>query len=317
MRRRTILRAIARGALLCASPLAMAQLFPAKTIRLIVAFPPGGQSDLIARLVARSLGGLLGVSMVVENRSGAAGAIGVEIAARAPADGSALLLGSASNLTIGPALDSGLRYDPIRDFTPIGRIARLPLVLVVRAGLPVTNVGQLVEHARKHPGALTYGSGATLVQFAIESLKSDAGVNILQVPYGGTAPALLDVLAGRIDLLLADVAAVTPHTNSGTIRVIANAGQARSHAFPDVPTMIEQGYDFVFESWQGLLAPNGISEESIVRMQAALQQLLASSEFSKDLERMGAEPIDEPPAAFAPFLQKELQRYRRLAKRPT
>jgi tripartite-type tricarboxylate transporter receptor subunit TctC len=315
MRRRALLRAIAGAAWLPARGLVAAQGFPARTIRLVVAFPPGGQSDLIARLVAQTLGSLLGVSMVVENRSGAGGAIGVEIAARAPADGSTLLLGSASNLTIAPVLDSNLRYDPIRDFVPIGRVARLPLVLLVRAGLPVTNAPQLVEHARNHPGALTYASGATLVQFAIESLKTAAGVDILQVPYGGTAPALQEVLAGRIDLLLADVGAVVPHVSSGTIRVIANAGQTRSRAFPDVPTMIEQGFDFAFESWQGLLAPSGSPRELIARMQGALQQALPSSEFRHALERVGAEPIDEPPAAFATFLRNELERYRRLGKR--
>lgn len=317
MRRRAMLRAIAGGAVLAASGLLAAQAFPARAVRLVVAFPPGGQSDLIGRLVAQALGVLLGVAMVVENRSGAGGAIGVEIAARAPADGSTLLLGSASNLTIAPALESDLRYDPIRDFVPIGRVARLPLVLLVRAGLPVTNVQQLVEHARRNPGELTYASGATLVQYAIESLKTAAGVDILQVPYGGTAPALQAVVAGRIDLLLADVAAVAPHASSGSVRVIGNAGRTRAQAFPDVPTVIEQGFDFVFESWQGLLAPSGTPGESVARMQGALQQALASSEFRKALERLGAEPIDEPPAAFAPFLRTELERYRRLAKRTT
>jgi tripartite-type tricarboxylate transporter receptor subunit TctC len=315
MLRRTMLRAIAGGAVMSASGLVAAQGLPAKTIRLVVAFPPGGQSDLIARLVAQTLGPLLGVSMVVENRSGAGGAIGVEFAARAPADGSTLLLGSASNLTIAPVLDSGLRYDPLRDFAPIGRVARLPLVLLVRAELPVMNVQQLVLYARKHPGTLTYASGAALVQFAIESLKTAADVDILQVPYGGTAPALHEVLAGRIDLLLADVGAIVPYASSGTVRVIANAGQARAHAFPDVPTMIEQGFDFVFESWQGLLAPSATPAESIARIQDALQRALGSSEFRKALERVGAEPIDESPAAFAPLLRDELERYRRVGRR--
>jgi len=311
MRRRTMLRALAGSAMLMAGSLVRAQTFPAKIVRLIVAFPPGGQSDLIARLVAQSLGESLGASIVVENRSGASGAIGVEIAARAPADGSALLLGSASNLTIAPALDSGLPYDTMRDFAPIGRVARLPLVLAVRSGLPVTNVTQLIEYARQHPGALTYASGATLVQFAIESLKSSAGVDILQIPYSGSAPALQDVLAGRVDLLIADAPAIVPHA-SGAVRVIANAGQTRSHAFAAIPTMIEQGFDLVFESWQGLLAPRGTPPETIARLQSALQKAVASNEFRNGLEHLGAEPIDEPPAAFEPFLRNELEKYRRL-----
>lgn len=307
-----MLRAIMGGVLLIASPLVAAQAFPAKVVRLIVAFPPGGQSDLIARLVARTLGELLGVTMVVENRSGAGGVIGVEIAARAPADGSALLLAGLSNLTIAPALDSSLSYDPVRDFAPIGRVARLPLVLAIRAGLPVANVTQLVEYARQHPGELTYASAATGVQFLFESLKKSAGVDILQVPYSGTPPALVDVLAGRVDLMLVDVPAIVQHASSGAVRVIANAGQTRSHVFPDIPTMTEQGFDIVFGSWQGLLAPKGTPRESIAQLQSALQKALASSEFRKDLERLGAEPIDEPPAAFESFLRDELEKYRRL-----
>jgi tripartite-type tricarboxylate transporter receptor subunit TctC len=314
MRRRAMLRALSAGALLMTSPLVSAQTFAAKVVRLIVAFPPGGQSDLIGRLVAQSLGESLGATVVVENRSGASGAIGVEIAARAPADGSALLLGSASNLTIAPALDSGLRYDTMRDFAPIGRVARLPLVLAVRAGLPVTNVTQLVEYARQHPGVLTYASGATLVQFAIESLKTSAGVDILQIPYSGSAPALQEVVAGRVDMLVADAPAITPHA-PGTVRVIANSGQTRARLFPDIPTMVEQGFDQVFESWQGLLAPRGTPPETIALLQSALQKALASTEFRSGLERLGAETIDEPPAAFEPFLRNELEKYRRLVRR--
>jgi tripartite-type tricarboxylate transporter receptor subunit TctC len=313
MERRALLWSIAGSALAMASPLVAAQVFSAKVVRLIVAFPPGGQSDLIGRLVAQSLGEPLGATVVVENRSGASGAIGVEIAARAPADGSALLLGSASNLTIAPALDTGLRYDTLRDFAPIGRVARLPLVLAVRSELPVKNLTQLVEYARQHPGVLTYASGATLVQFAFESLKASAGVDILQIPYSGSAPALQDVVAGRVDLLVADAPAVAPHASA--VRVIANAGQMRARLFPDIPTMVEQGFDLVFESWQGLLAPRGTSPETIAHLQTALQKGLASTDFRSGLERLGAEPIDEPPAAFEPYLRDELQKYRRLVQR--
>jgi tripartite-type tricarboxylate transporter receptor subunit TctC len=310
-----MLRALAWGVLLVASPFAAPQLFPARVVRIIVAFPAGGQSDLIARAVAKSLGELLGVAMVVENRSGASGAIGVDVAAHAAADGSTLLLGSGSNLTIAPVLDSNLPYDPIRDFAPIGRVARLPLVLVVQAGLPVANVTQLVAYARQNPGAVTYASGAAGIQFLMESLKTSAGVDILQVPYSGTAPALVDVVAGRVDVLLVDAPAIAPHVSSGAVRVIANAGQTRSRLFPDIPTIIEQGFDISYESWQGLLAPSGTPRELIAQLQSALQKALRSSDFRKDLERLGAEPIDEPPAAFEPFLRNELEKYRRLARR--
>ena len=265
--------------------------------------------------MAQSLGELLGVTVVVENKAGAGGVVGVEYAARGPTDGSMLLLGSPSNLTIGPAVDGNLPYDPLQDFAPIGRVARLPLVLAIRPGLPMTDAKQLVAYARTHPGELTYASGATLIQFALESLKAAAGVDILQVPYGGTAPAMVDVLAGRVDLLLADVAAVAPHASAGTLRVIANMGQKRSLAFPNVPTLIEQGFDVDVESWQGLLAPSATPRDAIVMLQNALQKAVSSAEFRKGLERLGAEPIDERPAAFEAFLRNELEKYRRLAKR--
>lgn len=315
MRRRQLLGRISASALLLTAGRTTAQAYADRAVKLIVAFPAGGQSDLIARLVAQTFGGLLGVAVVVENHAGAGGQIGVEFAARAPADGSTLLLGSASNMTIGPAVDAGLRYDPLRDFVPIGRIARIPLVWVVRSDLSIESIAQLIEHARKHPGALTYASGATQVRFAGESLKAAAGVDILQVPYSGTAPALLEVVAGRVDLLLADVTTIAPHVASGTLRVIANAGNTRSRAFPDVPTLTEQGYAQVFDSWQGLLAPSGVPVERVARLQSALQQALGSSDFRNGLERIGFEPIDEPPSAFAAFLRAELERYRRLAKR--
>lgn len=314
MRRRELLQSLASGLLLHATRQAAAQALP-NPIRLIVAYSPGGQSDLVARLLAQKLGSLLGVTMVVENRPGAGGAIGVEYVARAPADGSTLLLGSGSNLSIAPVQDSGLRYDPMRDFAPVGRVARVPLVLAVRSSLPITNVAQLLDYARKHPGQLTYASGAPLVQFAIESLKASAHVDILQVPYKGTAPGMLDAIAGRVDLVLADVAAAVPHVDAGTLRVLANAGPTRPRVLTGVPTMREQGFDLSFESWQGLLAPSGTPGELIERLRGPLRQALASKDFRDGLEHLGFEPIDEPPEAFAPFLRNELERYRRLAAR--
>ncbi len=311
--RRHLLRALTAAALLHGARRAAAQA--PGLIRLVVAYPPGGQSDLVARLLAPKLAALLGIPMVVENRSGAGGMVGAESVARAPADGSTLLVGSGSNLTFIPLHDSAVHYDPLRDFAPVGRIARAPLVLAVRSSLPVTNVSQLIEYARSEPGRLTCASGPLLVEFAIESLQASTGVDILLVPYKGTAPGLLDVVAGRVDLILADVAAVAPHVQSGALRVLANAGPTRSRAFSTVPTMKEQGFDFSFESWQGLLAPSGTPAEHIERLQTALAQALAAPDLREAIARMGFEPIDEPPAAFAAFLRDEVQRYRRAAER--
>jgi tripartite-type tricarboxylate transporter receptor subunit TctC len=314
MDRRSILQAMTAVALLPATRVAQARELP-KTIRLVVAFAPGGIADVIARLTAQALGTLLGVPMVVDNRPGAGGTIGVEFVARAPADGATLLFGSSSILSIAPVVEPGLRYDPIADFVPIGRVARAPMVLVVHPGVPATNLAQFVDHARAHPGKPTYVSGVAMAEFAVEAIKGDARVDIVDIPYKGIAPGLLDVVAGRVDLLLADVPAVTQHVASGALRVIANTGRTRSRAFPDVPTMIEQGYAYEFESWQGLLAPRGTPAELVVRLQDALRQALATPEFRSALEARGFEPIDEPPAAFAAFLKNEIERYRRLAAR--
>ncbi|HSW34032.1 MAG TPA: tripartite tricarboxylate transporter substrate binding protein [Steroidobacteraceae bacterium] len=316
MIRRQLLRFCATGALVWRAPAVWAQAYPAKPIRLIVAYPPGGQSDLIARLVAQALGSVLGVSVVVENRPGANGAVGVEFAARAPADGYTVLLGSGGNLTLGPAVDSGLRYDPQRDFIPIARIARVPLVLAARADLPVASLPDLIAYARKHPGKLTYASGATLTQIAIEALKVSAGVDMVYVPYKGSAQAMLDVAAGRVDFGLADVAVVTPHVQSGAVRLLANSGAVRARAFPAVPTAMEQGVaDFVWESWHGLLAPAGTPAGAIGTLQEAMRRALDSTAFRESLANLGFDPIDEDPKTFAAFLRDETALYRRLVSR--
>ena len=312
MHRRRALGAIGAGALLSAVRVARARELP-KTIRLVVGFPPGGIADVLARLTAQSVGAALGTPMVVENRPGAGGSIAVEAVARAPADGGTLLFTGSSVLSIAPVIETGLRYDPIADFAPIGRVARAPMVLAVPASLPVANLAQLVDHARANPGKLTYVSGVAMAEFAVESLKAAARVDIIDVPYKGNAPGLLDLVAGRVDLLLVDVPAVAQHVSSGAVRVIANTGRTRPRAFAAVPTMIEQGYALEFESWQGLLAPSGTPADIVAKLQGALRQAIASPEFRGALESRGFEPIDEPPEAFAAFLKSEIERYRRLA----
>jgi tripartite-type tricarboxylate transporter receptor subunit TctC len=313
MHRREILQAIAVSTLAARIPAALALELSAKTIKVVVPYPPGGISDVIARLTAQAMGAVLGVAVVVDNRPGAGGAIGVEFVARAPADGSTLLFGNSSGLSIAPVIESGLRYDPIADFVPVGRVARAPMVLVVRSGVPVASLAQLVDNARGSPGKFTYASGATMVEFAFEALKRDSRVDIVEIPYKGTAPALQDVVAGHVDMLLADVPTVTQHVASGALRVIANAGRTRPRTFSNVPTLIEQGYALEFESWQGLLAPRGTPAEIVLRLQGALRQAIASPEFRSALEARGFEPIDEAPDTFAAFLRDEIERYRRLA----
>lgn len=316
MNRRRYLQLCAAGLAAAIAPDAFGETYPARPVRLIVAYPPGGQSDLVGRLVASKLGGLLGVTMVVENRPGTSGAVGVEAAARAAPDGYTLLVGSGGNLTLGPAIDATLRYDPERDFVPIARIARVPLVLAARADLPVSSLRELIALARRIPGKLTYASGATLTQIAVEALKVSEAMDVVYVPYKGSAPAVLDIAAGRVDFGLADVAVVAPHVQAGKVKLLAAAGAARTRAFPDLPTAAEQGVPgFVWESWHGLLAPAGTPAETVVALQAAARQAIAAADFRESLTKMGFEPIDEDPRRFAPFMREETQRFRNLAGR--
>jgi len=315
MRRRHLLKLLGSGALTFSIPVVANQETRARPIRFIVTYPPGGQSDAIARLVAPRLGELLGTSVVVDNRPGANGSIGVEITARAPGDGNTLLLGGGGNLILAPMLDSNVRYDAQRDFVPIARIARMPLVLASRSSLALTTTSQLVAHAREHPGKLTCASSGPLVRLALASIKATAALDIVDVPYKGIAPAVLDVLGGRVDLVLGDVATLAPHAAAGTLRVIANASAERARAFPDVPTMKEQGLsDFGWESWHGIVAPSATPARTVAGLQKVLQKVRASAEFRKGLERLGFEPIDEAPEIFPAVLKQEMGRYRSLAR---
>jgi len=316
MQRRVFLLALGGGALAVYQSAGGAQGYPSKPIRMIVGYSPGAQSDTIARLVAQILGGILETSVVVENRPGANGTIGVALTVQAPPDGYTLGLAGGGPLTLAPVVDNSGRFDVQRDLVPLARIARVPLVLAARAGLPVRDAAQLVEYARKNAGKLTYASGGTSAQMAIESLKVAEGLDILTVPYKGTAPALRDVVAGRVDLALADVAAAEPHVQSGALHLIGNAGSTRSRAFPDVPTMAEQGVtDFVWESWQSIIAPAGIGDDVLAKLQSALRKARASAELRQGLEQLGYELIDEAPEVFASILRSETERFRKLTSR--
>jgi tripartite-type tricarboxylate transporter receptor subunit TctC len=314
--RRDVLRALGSGALASAAFAAIGQGFPEKTLRIVVAYPPGGQADAVARLTARQLGDILGGTVIVDNRPGGNSTIAADFVAHAPADGYTLLLGAASNLTIAPALDSQLRYDTLRDFVPIARIARVPQLFVVRASLPVSTMAQLLDYARQHPGKLTFASSAAANELAIESLKATERIDILVVPYKGTAQVMLDLIADRIDLAIADVASTAPHVRSGALRVIANASATRAREFRDVPTMAEQGVpSYVFESWQSLVAPKATPADVVARLRSALRQALAAPEFRDGLERMGFVPIDEADDVFPAVLRDEIERHKALVQK--
>jgi len=310
-------RALFVGSLVLAASPGWADVFPARPIRLVVGFAPGAQTDSTARLVAQQLGELLGQTMVVENRAGAGGTIGAEAAARSTADGYTLLLGGPGNLTLGPAINGRLRYDTLRDFVAIGRVARISLVLAVNSKVPATSVSELLNLARTRPGQLTYASAGrtSVMNLAVESLKIAAGVEVVEVPYKGSAPAVTDVVAGRVDFIFADFAVLEPHARSGALRLLATSGAQRMRAAPDLPTVAEGGVaGYELETWNGIVAPSGTPPEVVAKLRQALRQALGTPGVVQGLERMGFETIDEPPEAFTAILQTESERFGRLAK---
>ncbi len=293
--------------------LGMSQPLPAKPIRIVVGQTPGGQSDLLARLVGQHLARLLEQPVVIENRAGAGGTIGAELVAQAPADGSTLLFAGSSNLVLAMALAGPtLRYDSVTDFAPVGRVAHVPLGLFVSPGAGASTLDELIRTARARPGALTYGSvgSGAMTRLAVELLKSSAGIDILEVPYKGSAPALGDLLAGRIDMMFFDIALVAPHVRAGTVRLIAAAGSRRAASAPEVPTIAELGVaGFAVEPWYGLVAPSRTPADVLERLRSALDGVRRLPEFRQRLQELGYDPINDTPAEFAADMAADIRKY--------
>jgi tripartite-type tricarboxylate transporter receptor subunit TctC len=314
--RRGLLALLATGALPLLTSRVRAQGVAARPIRILVGFAPGAQSDLTARLVAQVLAPLLDVPVVIDNRPGASGTIAAEIAARAAPDGATVLLGGTSNLAIAAAFDEKLRYDPLRDFVFVGRIARIPWAFAVNARLPITTLPQLVQSAKARPGELSYASGALATQLAVEMLKTEVGIDVLRVPYKGTAPAVLDVASGRVDFTVADIAAMQPHVRAGNLRMLATTGRVRATVVPDLPTVAEQGVPgYVTDSWNALVVPRDTSADVLRRLRQALAKALATAELREGLDRLGFEPIDEATETAPALLKAEIESYKTLIRR--
>ena len=294
---------------------AAAQPYPSRPIKLVVALAPGGQNDLIARIFADTLREILKQPVVVENHAGAGGTLGANLAAKAPADGYTLLVGGAFNLALAPALISKLPYDPAKDFVPLGGLARVPYALAVRSGVPANTLPDLIAHARANPGRLTYGSSGvgSNSNLAIELLKSTAGLDILHVPYRGSAPAVTALVAGQIDIVCMDLALLVQHAKLGTLRLVAAAGAKRPLLAPDLPTAAEQGVvALVLEPWYGLVAPAGISAEVREKLASALNQAVRTAELRQRFEQQGYEAIVDTPDSFGALMRSETEKYARL-----
>ena len=298
------------------STAAGAQSYPAQPIKMISPFPPGGSVDIMARLIADPLAAQLNGRIVVENRSGASGNIGMEAAARSAADGYTIVLNTIPLVT-NQSLFPNLSWDPLKDFAPIGMVATAPHVLVVPRRLEANNVQDLLKLARSSPGKLSYASAGygTTFHFAAEMFKDITKTFIVHVPYRGGGPALVDTLSGQVDMSFPTLSAAVPHAKAGTLKALAVTGATRSELLPDVPTMEQAGVkDFVFTQWLALLAPVATPQPVVARLNGSLNTALASKEVREKFQQQGFEPFITSPEQTGKFLAGEVKRYSALIK---
>ncbi len=306
---RDAIAAVVIGVVSCA---VHAETWPARPIRLVVSFPPGGVSDVIARPLADQLARELGQPVVIDNRGGAAGTIGAASVANAAPDGYTLLFGSANELAMSPSLYRSLPYDPQKAFVAAAPVAEFPNVLVVGANAPSTTVAKLVAAAKAKPGTVSFASSGvgSTNHLTEERWKAASGVDVVHVPYKGGGPALVDVVGGQVDAMFATLPSAINLIKSGRLHALAVTRASRSPALPDVPTMREAGTaDVVVETWNGVFAPAGTPDAVVVRLRAAVQHVVASDAFRQHLAAIGAEPMTQSPAAFATLMHDDFVRW--------
>ena len=303
-------------ALLIGATQVLAQQYPAKPVRLILPFPPGGSTDLLGRALAEKLGETLGQSVVPENRPGAGGNIGAEAAARSAPDGYTLVL-CAPSLAISPSLYSKLNYDPARDLVPVALVANIPNLFVLHPAVPARSLAELAQYARDNPGKLNFGTGGpgTSNQLAADMFRSLTKTNVVLVPYKGAETAMLALLAGQVQMVVIGPPAAAPHVRSGKLRALAVLAKERYPGMPDVPTAAESGMpEFEVDTWYGVLAPAGTPGEIVARLNAELTRLMQSKEMRDRLATMGIEPMTSTPAEFGEFLKSEIAKWAKVVK---
>ena len=318
LRRRTTLAGIAALPLATSANVrAQAVDFPDRPLRLVVGFPPGGPNDLLARIVAPGIGERLKRSVVVENRAGANGEIAAASVAKAPPDGSVIMLASNGSTTIAPALNKNMSYDVRTDFAAVAPIGINPMLLVVRNGLPATTVAELLALARAQPGKLNGASagagGAT--HLALELFKSMGKVDIVHVPYKGGGPAMADLMAGLVDLYFGGLSTALPHAKAGKMRALGQTSLARSAAAPDIPTIAESGlpgYEAAIS--YGIFLPAAASPALVDRLHAAVDATVRSPDVAAKFADLGADPQFGTPAEFAAYVADDMAKWARLAK---
>lgn len=313
---RKILVPLAVVALLGFAPGALAQAYPSKPVRLVVPFPAGqGALELLVRGISQRVAEAVGQPMLVENRTGASGAIGSEHVARSAPDGYTLLMGTTTTHALNAAVNPKLPYNPVTDFTPISLVGIEPLVLLAHSSVPANTLQGFISHARSRPG-MSFGSAgnASPHHLAGEALKSAAGIDVLHVPYKGAIPALIDVVAGRLQFMFFSLAAADPHIKAGKLKALAIAAPKRVPG-TDLPTFAESGYPgFEFASWYAVFAPAGVPEAVVSRLNAEIVKALAAPDLRERLQKQRVTVVGSSPAELAAHVRTELARWTKVVK---
>ena len=312
-----LLSAVLGALWLTLPPLALAaQNYPSRPIRFIVPFPPGGGNDIVGRIVAQKLSESLGVVVVVDNRGGAGGTIGTDITAKAPPDGHTMLINNVS-LAVNATLIEKLSYDTLRDLAPVSVLGRQPNVLVVHPGVTASSVSELLGLARAKPGQITYGSGGigTASHLATELLKLVTRTDMVHVPYKGLGPALVDLMGGRVQLIISTLASALPQVKSGKLKPLAVTTAQRSSFFPELPTMHESGVTgYEFSTWYGLLVPARTPAPIIGRLNSETVKVLNSPALKQQFSAQGLEPTSSTPSEFGAYLKSEAAKWAKVIR---
>ena len=313
IRRHHFLRGLAAAlALGAAMPAALAQ--SSKPIRLVVPFPAGGATDLFARTLSQKMGERLGTSIVIDNKPGAGGSLGSDMAAKATADGQTLLFTTTSTHSIGPAIGAKLPYDTVRDFTPIAHVGNAPSIMLVPNSSPAKTVKEWIEYAKKNPGKLNYASSGngTIVQLTAELFKAQAGVFVTHIPYKGTGLAIPDLVAGQLDVLFDSLPTGMPHVRDGRLRALAVTTLKRTPLAPDLPPVADTLPGFESNTWFGLYGPKGLPAEVVSRVNTAANQALSDPEVRAKLTTLGIEPVTSTPAQVAKMVADDQAKWKRI-----
>lgn len=295
----------------------LAQTFPDKPLKIVVGFPPGGGSDLMARMVAERLSPLIGQPVIVDNKPGAGSTIAASFVAKSKPDGYTILFGQAANLGIAPAMMSTLNYDPIKDFAPITRLAAAPLLVVGPTTLAAANMNEVITLAKSNPNKLSFGSpgSGTLGHLAGEMFVSQAKIKAVHVPYKGQSAAITDIIGNRVELYFSTIAVINPHVESGRIKAFAITSKERSPIFPNVPTVAESGLPgYEAENWYALLAPAGTPPAIVNRLNTELKKILRSPEVVREIAKEGGRAVGDSPEEFAKFLSIDVPQWQKIVR---